>query len=136
MFPLWGGGRAHALSVLDLIAQTALTGIDTGALTATHGLAFAGGKVWFTAEGAKAIARFDPATSTIDWIMGTGQDRTHMLYVAADEKTIYTANEDSGDRHLAGTGRAATGRGTANAHPARCRGVRATRRRTQAHRLA
>jgi YVTN family beta-propeller protein len=93
---IYGFGRYHALSVLDLVAQKALPDIDTGALTGPHGLAFVGGKVWFTAEGAKAIARFDPATSTIDWIMGTGQNRTHMLYVTGDEKKIYTTNVSSG----------------------------------------
>lgn len=92
---IYGGGRYHALSVLDLVAQKALPDIDTGALIGPHGLAFVGGKLWFTAEGAKAIARFDPATSTIDWIMGTGQNRTHMLYVTSDEKRIYTTNVSS-----------------------------------------
>jgi len=52
--------------------------------------------LWFTAEGAKAIARYDPATARIDWIMGTGQNRTHMIYVTADEKQIYTTNVSSG----------------------------------------
>ncbi len=93
---IYGGGRYHALSVLDLVAQKALPDIDTGALNGPHGLAFVGGKVWFTAEGAKAIARFDPATNTIDWIMGTGQNRTHMLYVTSDLKKIYTTNVSSG----------------------------------------
>lgn len=93
---IYGGGRYHALSVLDLIAQKALPDIDTGALNGPHGLAFVGGKVWFTAEGAKAIARFDPATNTIDWIMGTGQNGTHMLYVTRDERRIYTTNISSG----------------------------------------
>jgi YVTN family beta-propeller protein len=93
---IYGGGRYHALSVLDLVAQKALPDIDTGALNGPHGLVFVGGKVWFTAEGAKAIARFDPATSHIDWIMGTGQNRTHMLYVTSDEKRIYTTNVSSG----------------------------------------
>ena len=93
---IYGFGRYHALSVLDLIAQKALPDIDTGALSGPHGLAFVGGKLWFTAEGAKALARFDPATSTIDWIMGTGQNRTHMLYVTGDEKKIYTTNVSSG----------------------------------------
>jgi DNA-binding beta-propeller fold protein YncE len=92
---IYGGGRYHALSVLDLVAQKALPDIDTGALNGPHGLAFLNGKLWFTAEGAKAIARFDPAMSTIDWIMGTGQNRTHMLYVTADEKKIYTTNVSS-----------------------------------------
>lgn len=89
---IYGGGQYHTLNVIDLVAQKALADIDTGALNGPHGLAFAGGKVWFTAEGAKAIARYDPATSKIDWIMGTGQNRTHMLYVTAGEKQIYTTN--------------------------------------------
>ena len=93
---IYGFGRYHALSVLDLIAQKALPDIDTGALNGPHGLAVAGGKVWCTAEGAKAIARFNPATNNIDRIVGTGQNRTHMLYVTGDEKKIYTTNVTSG----------------------------------------
>lgn len=93
---IYGGGRYHALSVIDLVAQKALPNIDTGALNGPHGLAFVGGKLWFTAEGAKAIARYDPATGKIDWIMGTGQNRTHMIHVNADEKQIYTTNVSSG----------------------------------------
>ncbi len=73
-----------------------LPDIDTGALNGPHGLAFVGGKLWFTAEGAKAIARYGPATHKIEWIMGTGQNRTHMLYVAPDQKHIYTTNVSSG----------------------------------------
>ena len=93
---IYGFGRYHALSVLDLVGRKALPDIDTGALAGPHGLAFVGGKVWFTAEGAKAIARFDPATGAIDWIMGTGQNRTHMLYVTEDQRHIYTTNVSSG----------------------------------------
>ncbi|HEY1807031.1 MAG TPA: YncE family protein, partial [Acidobacteriaceae bacterium] len=93
---IYGGGRYHTLSVLDLIDQKALPDIDTGALNGPHGLAFVGGKLWFTAEGAKAIARYDPATRKIDWIMGTGQNRTHMLHVAPDQKHIVTTNVSSG----------------------------------------
>jgi YVTN family beta-propeller protein len=92
---IYGGGRYHALSVIDLVGQKALPDIDTGALSAPHGLAFVGGKVWFTAEGAKAIATYDPVSAKIDWIMGTGQNRTHMLYVTPDEKQIYTTNVSS-----------------------------------------
>lgn len=93
---IYGFGRYHALSVIDLVAQKALPDIDTGALNGPHGLAFVGGKLWFTAEGAKAIARYDPATGKIDWIMGTGQNRTHMIYVRPDEQQIYTTNVSSG----------------------------------------
>ena len=93
---IYGGGRYHALSVIDLVAQKALPDIDTGALNGPHGLAFVGRKVWFTAEGAKAIASYDPESTKIDWVMGTGQNRTHMIYVTADEKEIYTTNVSSG----------------------------------------
>jgi YVTN family beta-propeller protein len=93
---IYGFGRYHAISVLDLVAQKALPDIDTGALTGPHGLAYVDGKLWFTAEGAKSIARFDPTTHAIDWIMGTGQNRTHMLYVSEDQKHIYTTNVSSG----------------------------------------
>lgn len=89
---IYGGGAYHVLSVIDLVAQKALPDIDLGALNGPHGLAFVGGKLWFTAEGAKAIGSYDPASAKIDWIMGTGQDRTHMIYVTADQKQIYTTN--------------------------------------------
>jgi hypothetical protein len=42
---IYGGGRYHALSVVDLVAEKALPDIDTGALSGPHGLAFVGGKV-------------------------------------------------------------------------------------------
>ena len=92
---IYGGGRYHALSVIDLVGKKALPDIDTGALNGPHGLTFVGGELWFTAEGAKAIGRYDPASEKIDWIMGTGQNRTHMIYVAPDEKQIYTTNVSS-----------------------------------------
>jgi len=92
---IYGGGSYHAISVIDLVAQKALPDIDTGALNGPHGLVFVGGKLWFTAEGAKAVGRYDPANSRIDWIMGTGQNRTHMVYVTPDSQQIYTTNVSS-----------------------------------------
>jgi DNA-binding beta-propeller fold protein YncE len=92
---IFGDKVYHTISVIDLVGQKALPDIDTGALISTHGLAFVGGKLWFTAQGAKAIARYNPADGKIDWIMGTGQDRTHMIYVSSDQKQIYTMNSGS-----------------------------------------
>jgi YVTN family beta-propeller protein len=89
---IYGGGAYHLLNVIDLENGKAMKDVDTGALNGPHGLTFVGGKLWFTAEGAKAIARLDPATEKIEWIMGTGQDRTHMLFVTPDQKQIYTTN--------------------------------------------
>lgn len=92
---IYGFGKFHAISVIDLVAQKALPEIDTGPLLGPHGLSFVGGKLWFTAEAAKVIARYDPGTAKIDWIMGTGQNRTHMLVVKGDESEIYTTNVNS-----------------------------------------
>ena len=91
----YGFGAFHTLSVIDLVGQSRLASIDLGALRGPHGLDFKLGKVWFTAEAAKAIGSYDPAIGKIDWIMGTGQDRTHMLYVFADGKRIVTTNVSS-----------------------------------------
>jgi DNA-binding beta-propeller fold protein YncE len=92
----YAGGTLYELDIIDLVAQKALPHIDTRPLIGLHGLTFAAGKLWFTAEGSKSMGRFDPATSKIDWCMGTGQDRTHMIYVTDDGKRIYTTNVASG----------------------------------------
>jgi YVTN family beta-propeller protein len=91
----YGFGAFHTLAVIDLVGQTRQPSIDLGALRGPHGLDFKLGKVWFTAEAAKAIGSYDPASGKIDWIMGTGQDRTHMVYVFADGKRIVTTNVNS-----------------------------------------
>ncbi len=92
----YGGGRYHTLSVVDLVAQKALPPVDLGPLNGPHGLTFVAGETWFTAEGAKVIGRYDPATKKVDWVMGTGQNRTHMIYVSPDLKRIITTNVSSG----------------------------------------
>jgi YVTN family beta-propeller protein len=85
----------NTISVVDLVARKALPAIDLGALRSTHGLAFAGGKLYFTAETNKVIGRYDPATQRVDWILGTGQDRTHMIDVSASLNRIVTSNVNS-----------------------------------------
>jgi YVTN family beta-propeller protein len=92
----YGGGAYNTLAVIDLVGQKALASIDLGPLRGPHGLAFVGGKTWFTAEAAKAIGRYDPAQNKVDWILGTGQNRTHMIFVSADLKRIFTTNVSSG----------------------------------------
>ena len=93
---IYGGGSLHELNILDLVGQKALPSYDTKPLMGPHGLDYSGGKVWFTAEGSKAVGRYDPATGQTDWVLGTGQDRTHMIYVTPDGKRVYTTNVSSG----------------------------------------
>lgn len=92
----YGGGAYNTLAVIDLVAQKALPSIDLGALRGPHGLDFVGGKLWFTAEAAKAFGSYDPASHKIDLILGTGQNRTHMIYVFDDLQHIVTSNVSSG----------------------------------------
>ncbi|MFI5159920.1 MAG: YncE family protein [Sphingobacteriales bacterium] len=92
---IYGGGSLHELNVIDLVAQKALPSVDTKPFMGPHGIDFAGGKVWFTAEGSKTVVRYDPATGKFDWCMGTGQNRTHMVYVTQDLKRVYTTNVSS-----------------------------------------
>jgi len=92
----YGFGAYNTLAVVDLDARRTLPSIDLGPLRGPHGLTFVGGKTWFTAEAAKAIGRYDPAAHKIDWILGTGQNRTHMIYVSADQQRIITTNVSSG----------------------------------------
>src|ERR1700678_1938322 len=96
----YGGGSLHTLWVVDLFAQKPMPAIELDLLHGPHGLTFVGGKTWFTAEGSKVIGRFDPATQKVDWVLGTGQDRTHMIWVSPDEKKIITANVASGTMSL------------------------------------
>ena len=86
----------HEIDVIDLIGQKPLPAIDIKPFVSPHGLAFADGKLWFTAEGSKSVGRYDPASGGMDWCMGTGQDRTHMIYVTANGKNIYTTNVNAG----------------------------------------
>jgi YVTN family beta-propeller protein len=93
---IYGGGSLHELDILDLVGQKALPVYDTKPLMGPHGVDYNGGKVWFTAEGSKSIGRYDPATGQTDWVMGTGQDRTHMIFVTSNGKRVYTTNVSSG----------------------------------------
>jgi YVTN family beta-propeller protein len=94
----YGGpdSNLHTISVVDLVARKALSPIDISPLHSAHGLDFAGGKLYFTAETNKVIGRYDPATRRVDWILGTGQDRTHMVWVAPSLDRIFTSNVNSG----------------------------------------
>ena len=85
----------NTISVIDLVAQKELHRVDLGPLRRPHGLSVAGGKLYFTCEINQAIARYDPATNQVDWLLGTGQSRTHMVHVTPDESHIYTANVNS-----------------------------------------
>ena len=83
------------ISVIDLDAQTEVRRIDTGTGSEPHDVRFAGGKLYFTAEGYKVVGRYDPQRDDVDWMIGLGQDGTHMLVMSHDENTLFTADRGS-----------------------------------------
>ncbi len=87
-----GGGRSTEINVIDLVGRKLLPNIDTKPLMGPHGLDYSMGKLWFSAEGSKSVGRYDPVSGKIDWCMGTGQERTHMVFVSPDARRIYTTN--------------------------------------------
>jgi YVTN family beta-propeller protein len=90
----YGGGRSpfHTISVVDVAAQKVLPPIDLGVLQGPHGIDFAAGKIYFTAEVNKAVGRLDLKEARVDWVLGTGQNATHMVVVNKDASRIFTSN--------------------------------------------
>jgi YVTN family beta-propeller protein len=109
-----GGG--NIITPVDLVAMKALPPIDLGPLRAPHGVEFVGGKLWFTAEAAKAIGSYDPQAQKVDWVLGTGQNGTHMVHVSRDLSRIVTSNMGSATMTLIekgpAQGRGGRGRGS------------------------
>lgn len=90
------GSEFNTISVVDIAARKALPAIQLGALYSPHGLDYAGDKLYFTAETNKIVGRYDPGTHAIDWVLGTGQDRTHMVLADETQNRIFTSNVNSG----------------------------------------
>ena len=87
-----GPQPGHTISMIDIAAQKELRRIDVSPMSRPHGLAFANGKLYFTAEADKKVARYDSATDTIDWQFETGQGTTHMVLPTKNARAIFTSN--------------------------------------------
>ncbi len=82
----------NSISVVDIASAKEIRRVDVTPLMRPHGLQVVGGKLYFTSETNRVVARYDPATNKVDWLMGTGQNTSHMIAVSPDQKRIYTAN--------------------------------------------
>ena len=92
----YGEATLHTLAVVDLVAQKPLPPIDLTPLVGAHGLKLHDQTLWFTAEGSKALGTLDPATGHITSVLGTGQDKTHLVWVSRDGAKIVASNAGSG----------------------------------------
>lgn len=81
-----------SISVIDIATAKELRRVDVSPLMRPHGLHMVGPKLYFSAETNRAIARYDTVANKMDWIMGTGQNGSHMVVVSPDQKKLYTAN--------------------------------------------
>ena len=90
----YGTGQApgHTISMIDLASQKEVRRIDVAPLSRPHGLAFIAGKLYFTAEADKKVARYDPRYDRIEWQFETAQATTHMVLATRDAKTVFTSN--------------------------------------------
>lgn len=86
---------SDGISVIDLETLAEIRRLDIGAGSEPHDVRFADGKLYFTVEGFKAIGRYDPQADAVDWLLGIGEDGTHMMLLSRDRDTIFTTNRGS-----------------------------------------
>ena len=89
-------GTGHTLAVIDLVHARALKSIDVSPMVGPHGMALRDGKLWFTADRSKALGVLDLKTRKLVAVLGTGQDRTHMVWISPDGTRILASNAGSG----------------------------------------
>ena len=87
--------QGNSISVIDLTTLKELHRVDLPNLRTPHGLYFAQGELYFTAQGDNSIARYNPATNQIDWKRDSGQNGTHMIVMTKDLNKIFTSNMNS-----------------------------------------
>jgi DNA-binding beta-propeller fold protein YncE len=92
----YGEGTLHTLAVVDLVNQKPLPPIDLTPLRGPHGLTLHNETLWFTAEGSKALGTLNPATRQVETVLGTGQDKTHLVWVSKDGRKVVASNAGSG----------------------------------------
>ena len=81
-----------SISVIDIAAQKELRRVNTGPFSRPHGITYAGGKVYFTAEGYRLVGCYDPATNQIEWMLGNGQERTTLILANKDVTKLVAGN--------------------------------------------
>jgi len=82
----------QTISVIDLAAMKELRRVDVSPLRRPHGVFVAGGKLYYTSEVNRIVARLDPTTYQTDWLFGTGQAGTHMVWINEDASRMYACN--------------------------------------------
>jgi len=96
----YGEGTLRTIARVDLVERQALPALDITPLRGAHGLWLHEGALWFTAEGSKALGTLDPATGRVLTVLGTGEDKTHLVWVSRDGAKVVASNAGSGTMSL------------------------------------
>ena len=96
----YGEGTLHTLAAVDLLLQKRMPAIDITPLRGAHGLKVHDQQLWFTAESSKALGVLNPATGRLESVLGTGQDKTHLVWVSRDGSKVVASNAASGTLSL------------------------------------
>ena len=91
----YGEGTLHTLARVDLVARKPLAPVDISPLRGPHGLYLQGDSLWFTAEGSEALGVLEPAGGRVTAVLGTGQLKTHLVWVSRDGATALASNAGS-----------------------------------------
>lgn len=89
-----GSAPGNSLSVIDLRAQKE-SRADLSPMQRPHGIDYRDGRVYFSAEGNLMVGGYDPSAKRTDFLLGTGQQGTHMVLAGRDANTLYTTNMGS-----------------------------------------
>ena len=92
----YGEGTLHTLTRVDLQVQKPLPPVDISPLVGAHGLYLQGDSLWFTAEGSEALGVLEPTGGRITSVLGTGQLKTHLVWVSRDGAAVFASNAGSG----------------------------------------
>lgn len=88
--------NGHEIDIVNLKTLKLEKEVDTRPFYIPHGLVYRDDRLWFTAQGSKAVAIYDVKQEKVTDVFGTGQDFTHLIHLTPDGNRFYTTNVESG----------------------------------------
>jgi YVTN family beta-propeller protein len=86
------GPGGHTIAIFDIKTRQQISEIDTGKYDRPHGLATFGDRLYVTSESTSHLLVYDLGSEALLRSVYLDQDCAHMVSVAPDGKTAYTAN--------------------------------------------
>ena len=86
------GPGGHTIAVFDIRSGQRTGEIDTGSYDRPHGVATFGSRLYVTSESTKHLLVYDLDTERLVRAVYLDQDCAHMVSIAPDGETAYTAN--------------------------------------------